>query len=222
MIASQPRVNDFEFSFRMRGEEQGNAVAAAQRITFGGEDYVFVVMQNVTARKRAERALKESDERFRQLADTIEEVFWLNEVETGRIVYVSPAYEHIWGRSCEALYANSRDWIDAIHPDDRERVYQAFRTKQATGGYDEEYRIVRPDGAVRWIRDRGFPVRDRVGPRVPRRRFGAGRHEPPRARGAAPPDAEDGVDRPLGRRRRARLQQPAHRHPGQLRRACGR
>jgi PAS domain S-box-containing protein len=73
---------------------------------------------------------------------------------------VSPAYETIWGRTCASLYASTgSEWLDTIHPDDRARVDHAVRSR-ASGTYDEVYRIVRPDGAVRWIRDRGFPVRD--------------------------------------------------------------
>jgi PAS domain S-box-containing protein len=76
------------------------------------------------------------------------------------MIYVSPAYEKIWGRSCADLYVNPRNWLAAIHPDDRDRVIHAALTKQSEGTYDEEYRIVRPDGGERWIRDRAFPLRD--------------------------------------------------------------
>jgi PAS domain S-box-containing protein len=104
--------------------------------------------------------LRASEERFRQLAENISEAFWMADVGKRRIIYVSPGYGTIWGRTRESLYAEPRSWMDAIHPDDRERVCQAALTKQATGEYDEEYRIVRPTGAVRWIRDRAYPVRD--------------------------------------------------------------
>src|SRR5258706_13447611 len=79
------------------------------------------------------------------------------------MLYISPAYEKIWGRTCQALHASPRDWIDAIHPEDRQRVLEAAIAKQARGDYDEEYRIVRPDGSTRWIRDRAFPVPDPEG-----------------------------------------------------------
>jgi PAS domain S-box-containing protein len=104
--------------------------------------------------------LRASEERFRQLAENISEVFWMTDVGKHHIIYVSPAYGTIWGRTRESLYADPRSWMEAIHPDDRERVRQAALTKQATGEYDEEYRIVRPTGSVRWIRDRAYPVRD--------------------------------------------------------------
>ncbi len=76
---------------------------------------------------------------------------------------VSPAYESIWGRSCGSLYGNSGAWLDVVHPDDRDRVFHAVVTKTASRHHDEEHRIVRPDGTVRWIRDRAFPVRNMRG-----------------------------------------------------------
>ncbi|MEO8159670.1 MAG: EAL domain-containing protein, partial [Betaproteobacteria bacterium] len=94
-----------------------------------------------------------------QLAENIREVFWLADPSKNEMLYISPAYEEIWGRSTAALYLSPRDWTDAIHPEDRGRVIANAVTKQTTGHYDEEYRITRPDGSVRWIHDRGFPVR---------------------------------------------------------------
>lgn len=100
---------------------------------------------------------------FRQLAESIGAVFWLTDPGRTRMLYVSPAYEQIWGRRCEALYASAAEWTNAIHDEDHARVVDALSTKQAAGKYDEEYRIVRPDGATRWIRDRAFPVRNESG-----------------------------------------------------------
>jgi PAS domain S-box-containing protein len=121
------------------------------------------VIVDMTEHKRIEAALRESEERFHQLAEQIREVFWLSDPEKNRIYYVSPGYEQIWGRSCDSLYVSPRAWLDAIHPDDRPRVLQAALTKQVGGEYDEEYRIIRPDGSERWIRDRAFPVHDATG-----------------------------------------------------------
>lgn len=104
-------------------------------------------------------ALRVSEERFRELAATIDEVFWVSDPAKNQILYVSPAYERIWGRSCQSLYEKPRSWLDAIHADDREHIMQVATTKQVAGTYNEEYRIVRPDRTVRWIRDRAFPVR---------------------------------------------------------------
>lgn len=111
-------------------------------------------------RERAEAALRESEERLRQVTEHIREVFWMTDVEMSQILYVSPAYGDIWGRTCASLYASPLSWLEAIHPEDRGRVKRAVLEKQATGTYDETYRIVRPDGSIRWIRDRAFPIRD--------------------------------------------------------------
>lgn len=107
--------------------------------------------------------LREQEARFRELAESINEVFWLSEPDKGRILYISPAYEAIWGRSCESLLSHPRTWLEAIHPDDRGRVQEAAMTKQTAGLYDEEYRVIRPDNSLRWIRDRAFPVRNAAG-----------------------------------------------------------
>ncbi|MCI0692964.1 PAS domain-containing protein [candidate division KSB1 bacterium] len=119
--------------------------------------------QEARERRQAEAALRDSEERFRQLAENIREVFWLSNPEKSRIFYISPGYEAIWGRTCESLYASPQNWLQAIHPADRDRVFEAALTKQISGEYDETYRIRQPDGAIRWIRDRAFPVRDKAG-----------------------------------------------------------
>jgi PAS domain S-box-containing protein len=116
-------------------------------------------VQDITERRRAERNLRESEERFRQVAENIQEVFWMTQAGEPRVLYVSPAYEKVWGRTCDSLYESPPSWLQSLHPDDRERIREAIRT-QATGRYDETYRILRPDGSVRWIHDRAFPVRE--------------------------------------------------------------
>lgn len=114
-------------------------------------------------RRRSEAALRESEAQFRQVVESIHEVFWMIDLGRHRMIYVSPGYERIWGRTCESLYQAPESWAEAIHPEDRERVVKASREKQKRGDYDEIYRIRRPDGTVRWIRDRAFPVCDRDG-----------------------------------------------------------
>jgi len=118
----------------------------------------FVVRRDVTVEKQANDSLHARELRFRQMVENIREVFWLTDSAKTQMLYASPAYEKIWSRSCESLYASPRDWIDAIHPGDRERVRQAAQTQQASDEYVEEYRIVRPNGTIRWIRDRAFPI----------------------------------------------------------------
>lgn len=114
-------------------------------------------------RRVAEAALRASEERFRELAENINEVFWITDPAKQRMLYISPAYERIWGRTCASLYERPQGWLEAIHPDDRMRVRAAMLTKQAESRYDEEYRIIRSDGTERRIRDRAFAVRDPSG-----------------------------------------------------------
>ncbi|HET9403489.1 MAG TPA: EAL domain-containing protein, partial [Burkholderiales bacterium] len=113
-------------------------------------------------RKQAESALKESEQQFRQLAENIPQVFWITDVEQHEAIYVSPAWEEITGRPLDQIHRNARSWLDSVHEEDRARVKNA-RKSATGGGYDESFRIVRPDGSVRWVHDRAFPVQDDTG-----------------------------------------------------------
>ncbi len=111
----------------------------------------------------AEQALRASESRFRELAENIAEVFWVTSPDKSHVLYISPAFERVWGISCAQVRANPAAWIEAIHSADRDRVRRAAMVEQVEGSYCQEYRIVRPDGTQRWIRDRAFPVTDRSG-----------------------------------------------------------
>jgi PAS domain S-box-containing protein len=117
----------------------------------------------ITERKQTEAALRQSEVRFRELAENIQEVFWITDSQKNLMLYVSPAYEKVWGRTCQSLYESPSTWFEAIRPEDRERISKARLTGQGSGTYDEEFCINRPDGSQRWIRDRAFPVRDASG-----------------------------------------------------------
>lgn len=106
--------------------------------------------------------LRESEERFRQLAENIKEVFWITSPDRTQVIYVSPRYESVWNRSSEQLYEQPRSWLDAIHPEDRKRVLALLEISEGQE-YEQEYRIVRADKSICWIRDRGFPVKDETG-----------------------------------------------------------
>jgi PAS domain S-box-containing protein len=116
----------------------------------------------IRQRETAEAELRTSEERFRQIAENIHEVFWMTEPDKVGLLYVSPAYETIWGQTCASLYEDPAAWLKSVHPEDRERVAEAAQ-RQADGGYDEVYRIVLSDGSERWIRDRAYPIHDRDG-----------------------------------------------------------
>jgi PAS domain S-box-containing protein len=114
--------------------------------------------------KKTNDELREKEERLRIITESISEVFWMYDPEIDKMHYVSPAYEHIWGRSVTSLYENPMSsFTDAIHPDDRGRVIATLELEKIGKPFDIEYRIVRPDGAVRWIWDRGVPVLDNNG-----------------------------------------------------------
>ena len=109
------------------------------------------------ARAEAQRALRESEERFRQMASSIREVFWMADLDGGHALYVSPAFEHIWGRPIPPAGLRLAEWLATIHPEDRPRALGWLESSDSAGT-EIEYRIVRADGALRWIRDRVFPV----------------------------------------------------------------
>ncbi|MFB2981656.1 PAS domain-containing protein [Microseira sp. BLCC-F43] len=120
---------------------------------------LFGTVQDISGRKVALAALRDSEERFRQLAEHIREIFYLQDVIEGRMLYISPAYEQVWGRPCAELYANLNVWIDSVVSEDRDRVKKVFLIDEwNTSQIEAEYRIQRPDGTIRQIRVRAFPV----------------------------------------------------------------
>ena len=112
--------------------------------------------------KWTEAKLRESESRFRQLAENIGEVLWITSPVEREVLYVSPACESIWGRTSATLLEQPNLFFDTIHPDDRSRVLGTLQSDLDLP-YELEYRIVRPDSNVRWIRERAFPIRDTEG-----------------------------------------------------------
>ena len=119
---------------------------------------------DISSRRRAQQALRESETRFRELAENVREVFFVSDPATGRMTYVSPAYEDVFGRTPEHAYTVPDPWTEAIHPEDRPRLLAGMR--ELAGGQGESvdtFRISRPDGTIRWIRGRASAVRDASG-----------------------------------------------------------
>ncbi|HCF29141.1 MAG TPA: hypothetical protein DEV81_18505 [Cyanobacteria bacterium UBA11049] len=117
---------------------------------------------DINDRKRVEEKLRESEQRFYQIAENIREVLWIATPDISQIIYINPVYEKMWGRSCENLYAQPKSFLEGIHPQDRDRVI-SYCKQNFLSDYNHEYQIVRPDGTIRWVRSRVFPIRDRSG-----------------------------------------------------------
>jgi diguanylate cyclase (GGDEF)-like protein/PAS domain S-box-containing protein len=112
----------------------------------------------VSEQKRDARELAEAEETLRNVTETIEEVFWVSSVDHGPILYVNPMYERLFGRPASQLYDDAGSWVEAVHPEDRERVRAAFATIVESGEVHQEFRIVRPDGEVRAVRAKAYVV----------------------------------------------------------------
>lgn len=154
--------NRAETLFRQQFEQLTASKHEADRLLMLADKSRRSLLSVLEDERLAGHNLRESEERFRQLAENIDEVFWMTDQAKNTMLYISPAYEKIWQRTCESLYQTPSNWLEAIHPDDRQRVADAAAVKQTRGDYDETYRIARPDGSLRWIRDRAFPIRDRA------------------------------------------------------------
>jgi diguanylate cyclase (GGDEF)-like protein/PAS domain S-box-containing protein len=124
---------------------------------------MFGIARDIGERKRAEESLRNSEEKFRELAEHIRVVFFVTTAEPFAITYISPAYDQIFGRKREQVYDQQTAWIESIHPEDRERVQSVLAESQKGNETKVEYRIARPDGLVRWISTLTFPVHDYEG-----------------------------------------------------------
>lgn len=130
---------------------------------YPSEDGVSLFLEDVTEQKRVQQALTQSEERLRLIAANMREVFWMLDVTSGRQPYISPSFAVVWGRPLSEIYADPSLWLRSVHEADREAVYTWSKTRSPALETELEYRVVRPDGSIRWIRDRATPVSGQIG-----------------------------------------------------------
>ncbi len=180
-----PDINGIEVCRRIKADPDTNCVLVLQTsaaltgradkirgLEGGADNYLAAPIEadeliaNVNALLRMRQTqdeLRESEERFRQLTDNIEDVFWMFSAPDGVLAYVSPAYGTIFGRSTESLRNKHGSWLEAVHSEDRARLAGRWAALATQPYYDDEFRLVLPDGATRWVRDRVFAVRNARG-----------------------------------------------------------
>lgn len=180
-----PDLNGFEVCRRLKADPRTARSAVLQTsasylkiedkinaLNSGADNYLvepiepeeLVANVNALLRMRAaETQLRESEGRFRQLAENITDVFWIFAPDGPELLYVSPAYAAVWGGDADALRGDPMAWLATVHPQDHERVAAAFAGLGRQAPYDEEYRILPAGDGERWIRDRGYAVADEHG-----------------------------------------------------------
>ena len=145
------------------GDEIGELTLMQNEMISALQDSGAAIARLTVEQMEAEKGLRESEEKFRQLADNVADVFWITSPDLQTLHYASAGYEKIWGRSMESLMANPLEWSEAILPEERERVYATFSRLATEASVQVEFPIARPDGTIRWILSRGFQVRDASG-----------------------------------------------------------
>jgi PAS domain S-box-containing protein len=154
----RPAPSNFELHLQRR---DGSVIALdcmASSISWEGGQATLATVVDMTERKRAEQGLRTSEERFRQIAENIKEAFIVVELDGFRPLYLSRMWEEIWGRPLEEAYRDPAAWVRAIHPDDAGVVHEARQAIEKGEAISRNFRVVRPDGTIRWVRARAFPV----------------------------------------------------------------
>jgi PAS domain S-box-containing protein len=149
--------------FREGHRRLTESVAAVVAVALANAQLYEQARQEIAERKRIEATLRESEERLRQIASSLREVIWLRDAQTRQVLYVNPAFEELFGQTCQSLYENPDAFLDAIHSDDRELIMKGHMSRSQGLYFDQEHRVVRPDGSVRWVWGRSFPVSNEAG-----------------------------------------------------------
>jgi PAS domain S-box-containing protein len=159
------KVENLTGQFRLKDGRIATGITAAKLIELRGEMYVLGFTRDITAQLAAEKALKESEENFRQLAENMGEVLWLRTTDDPpRFLYLSPAFDKVWGISRKLVYQDSKELLNTLISEDREGMVRGMRSIERTPeGQHHEFRIRRPDGSIRWMWSRRFPIFNKKG-----------------------------------------------------------
>ncbi len=166
-LEERMRTGKFKGELTLVRRDGSKFEAELSTLVFRGPDgfeRTSMIFRDITERKHAEAALQESERRFRQLAENIEAVFWMESADGSQLHYISPAFEMIWGFPVQDLMRDRNRWLEAIHPEDRPRIsgwVDGYHGERQFGA--QEFRIIRPDGKIRWVSNRAFPIRNERG-----------------------------------------------------------
>ena len=171
-LVDKEELNENPFHFSEMSSERGAIVQRKMKRKDGSlvdievnakslsDNRFLAFIRDITERKKAEEEIIRAKKQFQNLVENISGVYWVNDLENLQTLYISPSYETIWGRSCEMLYKNPADFINAVHPEDRQKLYKQYDNIANTLKTAISYRIVRPDGEIRWIDARTNVVSD--------------------------------------------------------------
>lgn len=165
-FSNTTEVDDFKFQFESGGltwiRMSFKSIKDDQSVIYA----VLITLSDITESHQEPYTNKEHLQNFQQLSESIREIFWLGSPDWKQVFYINPAYESIWGRSCQSLYNNPTSWSDVIHESDRE-IIKSFLTESVINEWETlnfpEYRIIRPDGEQRWIEARAYAIKDNEG-----------------------------------------------------------
>ena len=158
---------DYRAAWRRRDGAWREVAISSEIIDVGGELHILAFVQDVTEQVQTQQRLREQEAMLRQVTETIPEAFWIVTPDWREVIYISPAYETIWGRSAVALYGNGLEWADSVVEDQLPAVLAAIPSPEKVAQCDvvhfPDYQIRRPDGSLRWISARAYPIVDENG-----------------------------------------------------------
>lgn len=164
IIASPDRSGTIDSFHKRRDGSLYPVEVRVRAIESEGRTIMVSIGRDMTMQRRNEEALRQSEEQFRQITENLQHVLWIGDVQSQQLLYISSAFEKIWGRAREHVYKRPRMLLADIHPEDRSRITAAmqdiWRDEHAM---DEEYRLLHRDGGIRWLWTRTFPIRDDKG-----------------------------------------------------------